>query len=71
MVAAGIAWRARHLTPHSFRHSLNTLLLDAGVDAAKIRAALGWTSTGVQDGYTHWGAGHLRDLAEAFDQVIP
>ena len=71
MVAAKIDARARNLTPHSFRHSLNTLLLDSGMDPAKVRAALGWSSVGVQDGYTHWDSSHLRGLAEAFDQIIP
>ncbi len=71
MKTAKIAARARNLTPHSFRHTLNTMLLDSGMDPAKVRAALGWTSVGVQDGYTHWDSDHLRGLAEAFDRIVP
>ncbi len=55
-------WRARRLSPHSLRHTLNTMLRDAGKDPAKIRAALGWTQEKTQDGYTHWGPEHLEDL---------
>lgn len=54
----------RRITPHSFRHTLNTLLRDAGQDPAKIRAALGWAGERVQDGYTHWDAEHLREQAD-------
>ena len=32
----------RWLTPHSFRHSVNTIARDVGHDPAKIRAVLGW-----------------------------
>jgi integrase len=55
-------WKARRLSPHSFRHTLNTLLRAAGKDPAKIRAALGWTQESTQDGYTHWEPEHLEDL---------
>lgn len=50
----GRAYRnPRNLRPHSFRHSINTLLLDAGYDAEKVRAAIGWSDAAVQKGYTH------------------
>ena len=51
---AGIDHEERHLRPHSFRHTLNSILREKGYDAAKIRAALGWSNEDVQDGYTHW-----------------
>ncbi|HEB30404.1 MAG TPA: site-specific integrase [Spirochaetes bacterium] len=62
MVKAGIDRVARNLKPHSFRHSLNTILRDAGKDSAKIRAALGWKQERTQDGYTHFDEEHFKDL---------
>ena len=56
MKAAGIDCERRNLRPHSFRHTLNSILREKGYDAAKIRAALGWSSENVQDGYTHWSS---------------
>jgi len=60
----------RNLRPHSFRHTLNTLLRDAGEDPAKIRASLGWTNERTQDNYTHWSIEHLRKQAELINQVF-
>lgn len=70
MARAGIDAPGRRLTAHSFRHSLNTLLRDQGVPAEKIRAAMGWSSEKVQDGYTHFGTEHLRDQAEMVDRLL-
>ncbi len=70
MKKAGIETRARNLKPHSFRHTLNTLLRDAGQDPAKIRATLGWRQERTQDGYTHWQAEHLRQQADIIDGVF-
>jgi integrase len=67
---AGIDVKARSLRPHSFRHTLNTILLDGGMDPAKVRALLGWTNTKVQDGYTHWQPEHLREGAEKIEQIM-
>ena len=52
----------RHLTPHGFRRTLNSLLLAANKDSAKIRAALGWKQEVTQDGYTEFKAADLEDL---------
>ena len=54
--AAGIDYERRNLRPHSFRHTLNSILREKGYDAAKIRATLGWSNEDVQDGYTHWSS---------------
>jgi len=62
MEKAGIDRVSRNLKPHSFRHSLNTILRDAGKDPAKIRAALGWKQELTQDGYTHFDEDHFKDL---------
>jgi integrase len=53
---------SRNLHPHSFRHSLNTILRDKGKDPAKVRAVLGWRQEKTQDGYTHFDIEHFRDL---------
>ena len=62
MEKADIDRVSRNLKPHSFRHSLNTILRDAGKDSAKIRAALGWRQEQTQDGYTHFNEEHFKDL---------
>ncbi len=62
MEKADIDRVSRNLKPHSFRHSLNTILRDVGKDPAKIRAALGWRQERTQDGYTHFNEEHFKDL---------
>jgi len=62
MENAKIDRQERNLTPHSFRHNLNTLLRDRGKDSAKIREVLGWRQERVQDRYTHFDIEHFRDL---------
>jgi integrase len=41
------------LTPHSFRHTINTLVRNSGHNPAKIRAILGLMDEAIQDNYTH------------------
>jgi integrase len=60
---AGEAYANRNLTPHSFRHTLNSELRRRGHDPALIREALGWNSDRVQDIYTHFRIDDLRSLA--------
>ena len=59
----------RWLTPHSFRHTINTIARNSGHDPAKIRAVLGWMDEEIQDNYTHWEAEHLRRWAEIVDEI--
>lgn len=66
---AGIEPGDRWLTPHSFRHTINTIVRNAGHDPAKIRAVLGWMDEEIQDNYTHWEAEHLRRWAEIVDEI--
>jgi len=54
----------RNLTPHSFRHTLNTLLRSSGHDSGKIRATLGWTTEKIQDNYTHFSIDHLGEQSQ-------
>ncbi len=70
MEKAGIDRKKRQLRPHSFRHSLNMILRDAGYDAAKTRAALGWSSAQIQEGYTHWKPEHLQGQAKIIDSIF-
>lgn len=66
---AGINRQARHLTPHSFRHTINTLVRNSGHDPAKIRAILGWMDEAIQDHYTHWSLDHLKAFADTVDEI--
>lgn len=43
----------KHLKPHSFRHTLNTLLRNSGENPMIIRDMLGWADEGIQNHYTH------------------
>ncbi|MCF7914717.1 MAG: site-specific integrase [Spirochaetaceae bacterium] len=70
MNRAKIDYETRHLKPHSFRHTLNTLLRNAGQDPAKIRAALGWSGEAIQENYTHWQIEHLQDQATIVENLF-
>jgi integrase len=70
MEALKIDARARGLRPHSFRHTLNSILRGQGMDAAKIRAMLGWSSEAVQDGYTKWQLEDLRAGAKRIEEIL-
>ena len=52
------------LTPHSFRHTVNSIWRASGVPDFTIRSALGWTTEKVQDGYSHVSVEDLRKLPE-------
>lgn len=66
----------RWLTPHSLRHSLNSILLSAGVNTLAVAEFMGWTSdlgntiTRVQRGYTHLELLDLRKVADAIDKSL-
>ena len=68
--STGIDRTSRNLKPHSFRHSLNTFLLDSGFDPEKVRAILGWTNRRTQRIYTHWKIEHLREQASSIDNLF-
>ena len=69
MEHANIDRQARHLTPHSFRHTINTLVRNSGHDPAKIRAILGWIDEAIQDNYTHWNLDYLKAFADVVDEI--
>ncbi len=70
MKEAKINVQARNLKPHAFRHSLNTLLRDRGAAAEKVRAALGWSDSGIQEVYTHWSAADFSEQATMIDKMF-
>ena len=60
------------LSPHSLRHSLNSNLLRAGCNEAKIGSYMGWKPnklTKTQQGYTEFRAEDLRDVVQMIDEI--
>jgi integrase len=62
-------------TPHSLRHTLNTLLLMQGASPIIIREYLGWSEdsnklTKVQRGYTHFSVTDMKGLVDTIDRVF-
>jgi len=49
----GINAKERNLAGHCLRHSLNSILIDTGINKEIIRKTLGWNSVEIQDHYTH------------------
>ena len=70
MKKAGIDREKRNIRPHSFRHTLNSLLRDKGYDPAKIRAVLGWSDEQIQDNYTHWTASSFDGQKAIVDDLF-
>lgn len=70
MASVGIDYQKRNIRPHSFRHTLNTLLRERGYDSERIRASMGWSSVDVQDGYTHWNSNAFDGQREIIDSVF-
>ncbi len=70
MKKAEIDVKARHITPHSFRHTLNSLLLAAGADPMKVRLALGWASARIQENYLHLAVEQLKDVSDKVDAIF-
>lgn len=59
----------RAVTPHSLRHSLNSLLLAGGSAPEAVRAVLGWSDPKVQEGYTHWRLELIKGQADAVQRL--
>jgi integrase len=65
----------RWLTPHSARHTLNTMLLAEGLSPLLVQSFLGWSSsegrilTRIQAAYTHLQLLRLEDVAAKIDEL--
>jgi hypothetical protein len=46
------------------------MLADQGYAPEKIRAALGWTNSGTQQNYTHWGDTDLSGQTTLVDELL-
>ena len=51
-----------HITPHMFRHTFATSLLEADVDIRYIQEILGHSSINVTEIYTHVAMSKQRDI---------
>jgi integrase len=63
-------------TPHSLRHTLNSLLLSSGVNPMLVRAYLGWSEdtrtklSNVQASYTHFAVMDMQGLVRIVDSLF-
>ena len=58
------------ITLHGLRHSINTALLDAGVNPELLRASFGWVDEETQEGYTHRELFDLTPQREATEKLF-
>ena len=59
---ANLAGIEQHITPHMFRHSFATLLLEQDVDIRYIQKMLGHSSISTTEIYTHVSSANQKDI---------
>ena len=67
--AAAKAGIRQNITPHMFRHSFATHLLENGTDLRYIQTLLGHSSTKTTEVYTQVAINNIKDIESPFDSL--